>query len=110
LEEIMRTYRLNFIAAVGLVLGVATPGFSEDGVILLAQIGSNIQQTMTRDQAIAKATKVKPGTVVKATLEKRDNKVVWEVKVQDASNNISAVRIDPKSQEIIHTIDSVGGK
>ena len=106
----MKTHRLNFIAAVGLVLGVASPGFSEDGVILLAQVSSNIQQTMTRDQAIVKATTVKPGNVVKATLEKRDNKVVWEVKVQDASNNISAVRIDPKSQEIINTIDSVGGK
>ena len=106
----MRTHRLSFIAAVGLVLGMAAPGFSEDGIILLAQVGSNIQQTMTRDQAIAKATTIKRGNVLKASLEKRDNKVVWEVKVQDASNNISAVRIDPKSQEIINTIDSVGGK
>ena len=106
----MRTHRLSIITAVGLVLGMAAPGFSEDGVILLAQVGSNIQQTMTRDQAIAKATTIKRGNVLKATLEKRENKVVWEVKVDDGSNNVTAVQIDPKSQEIIKTTDSAGGK
>ena len=106
----MKTHRFSYIAAVGLVLGMATPGFSEDGVILLAQVGSNIQQTMTRDQAIAKASTIKRGTVLKATLEKRDNKVVWEVKIQDGGNNIAAVQIDPKSQEIIKTTDSAGVK
>jgi uncharacterized membrane protein YkoI len=106
----MKTYRLSFIAAVGLVLGIATPGFSEDGVMLLAQVGSNIQQTMTRDQAIAKATTIKRGNVLKATLEKRDNKVVWEVKVDDGSNTVTAVQIDPKSQEIIKSVDAASGK
>jgi uncharacterized membrane protein YkoI len=106
----MWIHRLSFIAAVGLVFGMASPAFSEDGVILLAQVGSNIQQTMTRDQAIAKATTIKRGNVLKATLEKRDNKVVWEVKIQDGGNNITAVQIDPKSQEIIKTTDSAGGK
>ena len=106
----MRTHRLSFIAVIGLVLGIATPGFSEDGVILLAQVGSKIQQTMTRDQAIAKATTIKRGNVLKATLEKRDNRVVWEVKIEDGGNNIAAVQIDPKSQAIIKTTDSAGGK
>lgn len=106
----MRTHRISFIAAVGLVFGMASPGFSEDGVILLAQLGSNIQQTMTRDQAIAKATTIKRGNVLKATLEKRENRVVWEVKIEEGGNNIAAVQIDPKSQEIIKTTDTAGGK
>jgi uncharacterized membrane protein YkoI len=106
----MRTHRLSITAAVGLVLGMAAPGFSEEGVILLAQVGSNIQQTMTRDQAIAKATTIKQGNVLKATLEKRENRVVWEVKVDDGSNKVTAVQIDPKSQEIIKSIDTAGGK
>ena len=106
----MKTHRFSYIAAVGLVLGMATPGFSEDGVILLAQVGSNIQQTMTRDQAIAKASTIKRGNVLKATLEKRDNKVVWEVKVDDGSNKVTAIQIDPKSQEIIKSVDAAGGK
>ena len=106
----MRTYRLSVIIAVGLVFGMASPGFSEDGVILLAQLGSNIQQTMTRDQAIAKATTIKRGNVLKATLEKRENRVVWEVKIEEGGNNIVAVQIDPKSQEIIKTTDIAGGK
>ena len=110
MEEAMKTHRFSYIAAVGLVLGMATPGFSEDGVILLAQVGSNIQQTMTRDQAIAKASTIKRGTVLKATLEKRDNKVVWEVKVDDGNGNISAVQIDPTSQEIIKSVDAAGAK
>jgi uncharacterized membrane protein YkoI len=110
MEEAMKTHRLSSVAAVGLVLGMATPGFSEDSIILLAQVGSNIQQIMTRDQAIAKATKIKRGNVLKATLEKRDNQVVWEVKVEDGNRNISAVQIDPKSQEILKSIDIAGGK
>jgi uncharacterized membrane protein YkoI len=110
MEDVMKTRRLSYVATVGLVLGMAAPGFSEDGVILLAQLGSKVEQRMTRDQAIAKATKIKQGNVLKATLEKRDNQVVWEVKIEDGNRNISAVQIDPKSQEIIKSIDNVGGK
>jgi len=106
----MKTHRLNYVAAVGLVLGMATPGFSEDGPILLAQLGSKVEQRMTRDEAIVKAKKVKQGNVLTATLEKRDNQVVWEVKVEDSNRNISAVRIDPKSGDIIATVDNVDGK
>jgi len=106
----MKTHRLNYVAAVGLVLGMATPGFSEDGQILLAQLGSKVEQRMTRDEAIVKAKKVKQGNVLTATLEKRDNQVVWEVKVEDSNRNISAVRIDPKSGDIIATVDNVDGK
>jgi uncharacterized membrane protein YkoI len=106
----MKTRGLYFVAVVGLILGMATPGFSEDGVILLAQLGSKVEQRLTRDQAIAKATKVKQGNMLKATLEKRDNQVVWEVKIEDSNRNISAVRIDPKSGNIITTIDNVVGK
>lgn len=55
----MTTRRLSYIAAVGLVLGMAAPGFSEDGVILLAQLGTKIQQIFTKDQVIARATQTK---------------------------------------------------
>jgi len=110
LEDVMKTHRLSYVAAIGLVLGMASPGFSEDGVILLAQLGSKVEQRLTRDQAIAKATQTKQGNVLKATLEKRDNQVVWEVKVEDGNRNISVVRIDPKSGNIITTINNVDGK
>ncbi|THI91556.1 MAG: hypothetical protein CAF41_001675 [Nitrospira sp. CG24A] len=106
----MPIHRFSYIVAAGLALGMASPAFSEDGVILLAQVGSNIQQTMTREQAIAKATTIKRGNVLKATLEKRENKVVWEVKVDDGSNKVTAIQIDPKSKEIIKSVDIVGGK
>ena len=106
----MKTHQLGYIAAVGLVLGMATPGFSEDGPILLAQVGSNLDKIMTRDQAIAKASKVKRGNVLRATLEKREGTVVWEVKIEDGSHSITAVQIDPKSQEVLKSVDSPSRK
>jgi uncharacterized membrane protein YkoI len=106
----MKMHRLSYVAAVGLVLGIAAPGFSEDGVILLAQLGSKVEQLITRDQAIARATQTKQGSMLKATLEKRDNQVVWEVTVQDNNSNISVIRIDPKSGNVIRSIDNAGGK
>ena len=106
----MKMHRLSYVAAVGLVLGIAAPGFSEDGVILYAQLGSKVEQLITRDQAIVRATQTKQGNMLKATLEKRDNQVVWEVTVQDKNSNISVVRIDPKSGNIIRSIDNAGGK
>ena len=106
----MKMHRLSYVATVGLVLGIAAPGFSEDGVILLAQLGSKVEQLITRDQAIARATQTKQGNMLKATLEKRDNQVVWEVTVQDNNSNISVVRIDPKSGNVIRSIDNAVGK
>ncbi len=106
----MKMHRLSYVAAVGLVLGIAAPGFSEDGVILLAQLGSKVEQLITRDQAIARATQTKQGSMLKATLEKRDNQIVWEVTVQDNNSNISVIRIDPKSGNVIRSIDNAGGK
>lgn len=106
----MTTHRFSYIVAAGLVLGMASPAFSEDGVILLAQIGSKVEQRLTRDQAIAKATQTKQGSVLKATLEKRDNQIVWEVKVEDGNRMISVIRIDPKFGNVIATIDNAGGK
>jgi uncharacterized membrane protein YkoI len=106
----MKMHRLSYVATVGLVLGIAAPGFSEDGVILLAQLGSKVEQLITKDQAIARATQTKQGNMLKATLEKRDNQVVWEVTVQDNNSNISVIRIDPKSGNVIRSIDNAGGK
>jgi len=106
----MKMHRLSYIAAVGLVLGIAAQGFSEDGVVLYAQLGSKVEQLITRDQAIVRATQTKQGNILKATLEKRDSQVVWEVTVQDKNSNISVVRIDPKSGNVIRSIDNAAGK
>lgn len=106
----MRTGKFRYVAAVGLILGIASPVFAEDEVILLAQLGTKIEQRLTRDQAIAKASETKRGTVLKATLEKRDNQVVWEVAIEDGTRNISFVRIDPKSGNILATVENVTGK
>lgn len=106
----MQTHKFSYIAAVGLVVGLAAPVCAEEEPLLLAQLGTKIEQRLTKDQAIAMATKVKQGSVRKASLEKRDNQVVWEVAIEDGNRTVSFVRVDPKSGNIIATVDSFAGK
>jgi uncharacterized membrane protein YkoI len=106
----MQPHIFSYYAAVGLVVGLAAPVFAEEEPLLLAQLGTNIEQRLTKDQAVALATKVKQGVVRKASLEKRDNQVVWEVAIEEGNRNVSFVRIDPKSGNIIATVDSAAGK
>ena len=106
----MQTHKLSCLAAVGLVVGLAAPVFAEEETLLSAQLGTKIEQRLTKDQAVALATKVKQGNVRKASLEKRDNQVVWEVAIEDGNRNVSFVRIDPKSGNIVATVDNVAGK
>jgi uncharacterized membrane protein YkoI len=109
-EGRMQTHKFNYIAAVGLVVGLAAPVFAEEKPLLLAQLGTKIEQRLTKDQAVAMATKVKQGSVRKVSLEKRDNQVVWEVAIEDGNRTVSFVRVDPKSGNIIATVDSFSGK
>jgi uncharacterized membrane protein YkoI len=106
----MQTHKFIYVAAVGLVIGLVAPVFAEEEPLLLAQLGTKIEQRLTKDQAVALATKVKQGTVRKASLEKRDNQVVWEVAIEDGNRNVSFVRVDPKSGNIVATVDNVAGK
>ena len=110
----MRGFMLHYAVAIWLMLGMAGNALSaqeenhtipQTGVILLAQAGSNIPRTVTRDEAIAKASKIKQGNVIRATLEKRDDQIVWEVMLND-SNRTFAVYIDPKSGDVIKTIQA----
>lgn len=106
----MQTYKLSCVAAIGLVVGLAAPVFAEDEPFLVAQLGTKIEQRLTKDQAVAIAAKAKQGSIRKASLEKRDNQVVWEVAIEDGNRTVSLVRIDPKSGNIVATVDNAAGK
>jgi uncharacterized membrane protein YkoI len=106
----MQTHKLSYVAAVGFVVGLAAPVFAEEEPLLLAQLGTTIEQRLTKDQAVALATKVKQGMVRKASLEKRDNQVVWEVAIEDGNRTVSFVRIDPKSGNIVATVENAAGR
>ena len=94
----------------GIAFGASMPAFAEPSrlphpatdLMIVAQA-----TTVTRDAAINTATKVKRGKVLKATLEKHDNQVVWDVRIQDQNQSTASVQIDPKSGDVVKSIDNV---
>lgn len=56
---------------------------------------------VTIDQAIKTATEKVPGKVVEAELEKKHDKLVWEVEVVTAENKLMEVHIDAESGDVI---------
>jgi len=57
--------------------------------------------TVTAEQAIKSATERVSGKVVEAELEKKHEKIVWEVEVATADNRIIEVHVDSKSGKVI---------
>jgi uncharacterized membrane protein YkoI len=58
---------------------------------------------VTIDQAITTASDKVAGTVIEAELEKKHDKLVWEVEVVTAENKVMEVHIDAASGEVIAT-------
>jgi len=56
---------------------------------------------VTIDQAIKTASEKVPGKVVEAELEKKHDKLVWEVEVVTAENKVMEVHIDAESGAVI---------
>lgn len=56
---------------------------------------------VTIDQAIKTASEKVPGTVVEAELEKKHDKLIWEVEVVTAENKVMEVHIDAESGAVI---------
>lgn len=56
---------------------------------------------VTVDQAIKTASEKVPGKVIEAELEKKHNKLVWEVEVVTAENKVLEVHIDADSGAVI---------
>ena len=53
------------------------------------------------NQAVALATQAVPGNPIEAELEEEDGKMVWEVEVVTAENQIVEIEIDAQSGEIL---------
>ena len=58
---------------------------------------------VTIDQAITTASDKVAGTVIEAELEKKHDKLVWEVEVVTAENKVMEVYIDAASGAVINT-------
>jgi len=65
---------------------------------------------VTIDQAIKTATEKVPGKVVEAELEKKHDKLVWEVEVVTAENKLMEVHIDAESGDVIDVEEEKGEK
>lgn len=56
---------------------------------------------VTIDQAIKTASEKVPGKIIEAELEKKHNKLVWEVEVITEENKVMEVHIDADSGAVI---------
>jgi len=56
---------------------------------------------VTIDQAVKTASEKVSGTVIEAELEKKGNKLVWEVEVITAENKVMEVHIDADTGAVI---------
>ena len=56
---------------------------------------------VTIDQAIKTASEKVPGKIVEAELEKKHDRLVWEVEVVTAENKLMEVHIDAESGDVI---------
>jgi uncharacterized membrane protein YkoI len=60
---------------------------------------------VTIDQAIKTASEKVQGTVIEAELEKKHDKVIWEVEVYAADGKVSEVHVDADSGAVIDVED-----
>jgi len=102
----MRPLGIVTVIAVGIVLALGTPAWSDKGKKdkeegNIAEMAKEAKVTV--DQAIKTATEKVPGTVVEAELEKKHDKTVWEVEVLGADGNITEVHIDAATGAVIDT-------
>jgi uncharacterized membrane protein YkoI len=56
---------------------------------------------VTIDQAIKTASEKVPGKVVEAELEKKHDKLVWEIEIVTGENKLMEVHIDAESGDVI---------
>jgi uncharacterized membrane protein YkoI len=98
----MRTAVLTLTLAVGMVLVLGSPAWSDKKKDKeLAALAK--EATVTIDQAVKTAAEKVTGTVVEAELEKKHGKTVWEVEVLGADGAITEVHIDAATGAVIDT-------
>ncbi len=97
----MRPYAVTSALAIGMVLALGNPVWSDDKDGKVADLVKDAKITI--DQAIKTALEKVPGTAVEAELEKKHGKTVWEVEVVGADGAVTEVHIDAATGTIIDT-------
>jgi len=100
----MKSLSLILALTVGTVLALGSPAWSDKkkdeggDIAVLAK-----DAKLTIDQAVKAATDKVPGTVVEAELEKKHDKIVWEVEVLGADGKVTEVCIDAVTGAVLDT-------
>jgi uncharacterized protein YpmB len=92
--------------AIGVLLVLNSPVWSgEKGKLQKDESKEMVEMAaaakVTIDQAIKTASEKVPGKVVEAELEKKHDKLIWEVEVVTEENKVMEVHIDAGTGEII---------
>jgi uncharacterized membrane protein YkoI len=99
--------------AIGAMLVLSGPVWSgEKGKAKKDEVKETVDMAaaakVTIDQAIKTASDKVAGKVVEAELEKKHDKIVWEVEVVTAENKVMEVHIDAASGAVIDTEEKQG--
>jgi uncharacterized membrane protein YkoI len=100
----MKRFGMMTAIASAALLSMSLPAWSdekEDGKP--AELVKSAKVTI--DQAIKTASEKVQGTVIEAELEKKHDKVIWEVEVYAADGKVSEVHVDADSGAVIDVED-----
>jgi len=92
------------VVAFGWFLGMSVPAWSDekgkkDEVKEAVEMAAAVKVTI--DQAIKTALAKVAGKVIEAELEKKHNKLIWEVEVVTADKKLMEVHIDAETGSVI---------
>lgn len=100
----MKSLALVVALAVGTVLALGTPAWSDKKKEGEGDVSALVKDAkITIDQAVKAAIEKVPGTAVEAELEKKHDKIIWEVEVVGADGKVTKVCIDAVTGAVIDT-------
>lgn len=104
----MKRWGMTIAVAGASVLLFSVPSWSDEDEGKAADMVKAAKVTI--DQAIKTASEKVPGTVIEAELEKKHDKIVWEVEVVAADGKVSEIHVDANSGAVIDVEDKKAKK
>lgn len=98
-QQSLSVFALAMLLAAGTLAVGGTAYGDEKGKNGKAEMAATAKVTI--EQAVKTASEKVSGTVIEAELEKKGNKLVWEVEVITAENKVMEVHIDADSGVVI---------
>ena len=103
-----RSPRILVLAMLLLAAGTLTAAGSANGGEKKGKVDMAAAAKVTIDQAIKTASDKVAGKVIEAELEKKHNKLVWEVEIVTSENKVMEVHIDAETGAVIDVEEEKG--